>query len=87
MTGAHVPPGKLTLLTREGCGLCEEFAEDLVRLSTTLPLPPVETLDIDSDAELLRRYGHKIPVLLWDGVPVAITRLDPDEIGRLLKAR
>ncbi|MFM8585570.1 MAG: glutaredoxin family protein [Gammaproteobacteria bacterium] len=87
MTGGHVPPGKLTLLTREGCGLCEEFAEDLVRLSTTLPLPPVETLDIDSDPELSRRYGHKIPVLLWDGVPVAITHLDPGEIERLLKAR
>jgi len=87
VTGGHVPPGKLTLLTREGCGLCEEFAEDLVRLSTTLPLPPVETLDIDSDPELSRRYGHKIPVLLWDGVPVAITHLDPGEIERLLKAR
>lgn len=87
MTGGHVPPGKLTLLTREGCGLCEEFAEDLVCLSTTLPLPPVETLDIDSDPELLRRYGHKIPVLLWDGVPVAIIHLDPGEIERLLKAR
>lgn len=87
MTGAHVPPGKLTLLTREGCELCEEFAEDLVRLSTTLPLPPVEALDIDSDPELLRRYGHKIPVLLWDGVPVAVTHLDPGEIERLLKVR
>jgi hypothetical protein len=87
VTSAHVPPGKLTLLTREGCGLCEEFAEDLVRLSTTLPLPPVEALDIDSDPELLRRYGHKIPVLLWDGVPVAVTHLDPDEIERLVKAR
>jgi hypothetical protein len=87
VTGAHVPPGKLTLLTREGCELCEEFAEDLVRLSTTLPLPPVEALDIDSDPELLRRYGHKIPVLLWDGVPVAVTHLDPGEIERLLKVR
>jgi hypothetical protein len=87
VTGAHVPPGKLTLLTREGCELCEEFAEDLVRLSTTLPLPPVEALDIDSDPELLRRYGHKIPVLLWDGAPVAVTHLDPGEIERLLKVR
>jgi hypothetical protein len=52
-----------------------------------LPLPPVEALDIDSDPELLRRYGHKIPVLLWDGVPVAVTHLDPDEIERLVKAR
>lgn len=80
-------PGSLTLLTREGCGLCEEFAEELARLGTTLPLPPVEALDVDSDPELLRRYGHKIPVLLWDGVPVAVTYLDPGEIERLFKNR
>jgi hypothetical protein len=87
VTDARVAPGKLTLLTREGCGLCEEFAEDLFRLSTTLPLPPVEALDVDSDPELLRRYGHKIPVLLWDGVPVAVTHLDPGEIERLVRSR
>jgi hypothetical protein len=87
VTDARVAPGKLTLLTREGCGLCEEFAEDLLRLSTTLPLPPVEALDVDSDPELLRRYGHKIPVLLWDGVPVAVTHLDPGEIERLVRSR
>ena len=80
-------PGTLTLLTREGCGLCEEFAEELARLGGTLPLPPVEAMDIDSDPELLRRYGHKIPVLLWDGVPVAVTHLDPGEIERLFKNR
>ena len=87
MTDARAAPGKLTLLTREGCGLCEEFAEDLLRLSTTLPLPPVEALDVDSDPELLRRYGHKIPVLLWDGVPVAVTHLDPGDIERLVRSR
>ena len=87
MTDARAAPGKLTLLTREGCGLCEEFAEDLLRLSTTLPLPPVEALDVDSDPELLRRYGHKIPVLLCDGVPVAVTHLDPGEIERLVRSR
>ncbi|MFM7397300.1 MAG: glutaredoxin family protein [Gammaproteobacteria bacterium] len=87
MTEARVPAGQLTLLTREGCGLCEEFADELARLATTLPLPPVEALDVDSDPELLRRYGHKIPVLLWDGVPVAVTHLDPGEIERLVRVR
>jgi hypothetical protein len=52
-----------------------------------LPLPPLETLDVDSDPELLRRYGHKIPVLLWDGAPIAVTRLDPGEIERLFRLR
>ena len=82
-----VPAGKLTLLTREGCGLCEEFADELVQLGATLPLPPLESLDVDSDPELLRRFGHKIPVLLWDGAPIAVTHLDPGEIERLFRAR
>ena len=64
-------PGRLTLLTREGCGLCEEFADELAQLGGMLTLPPLETLDVDSDPEMLRRYGHKIPVLLWDGAPIA----------------
>ena len=87
MTAAKPPPGQLTLLTREGCGLCEEFADELVQLRSTLPLPPLELLDVDSDPEMLRRYGHKIPVLLWDGAPIAVTRLDPGEIERLFRAR
>jgi len=79
--------GRLTLLTREGCGLCEEFADELAQLGGMLTLPPLETLDVDSDPEMLRRYGHKIPVLLWDGAPIAVTRLDPGEIERLFRAR
>ncbi|MBU6378056.1 MAG: glutaredoxin family protein [Gammaproteobacteria bacterium] len=79
--------GRLTLLTREGCGLCEEFADELAQLRSTLPLPPLDSLDVDSDPELLRRFGHKIPVLLWDGAPIAVTRLDPAEIERLFRLR
>ncbi|MBM4234321.1 MAG: glutaredoxin family protein [Gammaproteobacteria bacterium] len=82
-----VNPGCLTLLTREGCGLCKEFADELAQLGGTLALPPLETLDVDSDPEMRRRYSHKIPVLLWDGAPIAVTRLDPGEIERLFRVR
>lgn len=85
--GRPVAPGRLTLLTREGCALCEEFAEELADVGARVPLPPLETLDVDSDPEMLRRYGHKVPVLLWDGVAVAVTRLDPAEIERLFRSR
>lgn len=79
--------GQLTLLTREGCGLCEEFAIELAELGGRFALPPVELLDVDSNPELLRRYGHKIPVLLWDGAPISVTHLDAGEIERLFRAR
>ncbi len=80
-------PGRLTLLTREGCGLCEEMADELAALGARLELPPVDSLDVDADPELLRRHGHRIPVLMWDGVPIAATRLDPAEIERLFRLR
>lgn len=78
---------RLTLLGREDCGLCEDMAEALQTLGAEMPLPPLDWADVDSDPDWQRRYGLKIPVLLWDGVPVATTRLDPDELRRLLRNR
>jgi hypothetical protein len=86
--GTHaLAPGRLTLLTREGCELCELFLEDLVRIAERTPLPPLDTRDVDEDPEWRRRFGHRIPVLLWDGVPVAAGRVDPAEIERLFRER
>jgi predicted thioredoxin/glutaredoxin len=78
---------KLTLLYREDCGLCEEMLLELEQLGQRVPLPPVESLDVDSDPELARRHGLHIPVLLLDGSVVCRTRLDPDELTRLLRVK
>ena len=85
--GRPVPGGQLVLLSREGCGLCEEFAEELQAFGTRRPLPPLEIQDVDSDSELRRRYGERIPVLLWDGVPIAVTHFDAAELERLFRPR
>ncbi len=58
---------------------------DLEALGRTLPLPPIEVVDVDSDPELTRRYGLKVPVLLLDGTPVCRHRLDAAELVRLLR--
>jgi hypothetical protein len=79
--------GGLTLLSRPGCGLCEEFLEELQQLSTTVLLPSVAVLDVDSDPLLSRRHGLDIPVLLLDGVVVCRHRLDRQELLRLLRPR
>ena len=85
------PPGapeySLTLLTRAECGLCEEMQHELAALRTRHALPPLTLLDVDSDRELQRRYGLKIPVLLLDQVPVCSGRLDPAELLRALRDR
>lgn len=78
---------KLTLLYREECGLCEEMLGQLQQLGRRIGLPPIETLDVDSDPELARRHGLHIPVLLLDGTVVCRTRLDEDELMRLLRVK
>lgn len=51
---------------RPGCHLCELVEADLQRLSRRYP-HQLELVDISRDAELLRRYGESIPVLLVGG--------------------
>jgi len=75
------------LLGRPGCGLCEEFEQDLARFAREFALPPVDKLDVDSDPELVRRWGLDIPVLLWEGTSVCQHRLDREELRRLLRNR
>jgi len=77
---------RLTLVQRRGCGLCEEMLGELGRLARTLELPAIEVVDVDSDAELNRRYGLNVPVLLLDGALVCRQRLDAAELARLLGA-
>jgi hypothetical protein len=82
------PPGpQLTVLSRDGCELCEELLLELAQLGTTVELPPIQVRDVDSDALLSRRYGLDVPVLLLDGVKVCQHRLDPQELVRLLRPR
>jgi predicted thioredoxin/glutaredoxin len=77
----------LTLVTRDDCELCEVMQAELSALSGALALPPVRLVDVDSDPELQRRYGLKVPVLLLDGELVCYGRLQADELRRLLVKR
>lgn len=84
---ARPPLDRLLLLGREDCGLCEQMREELGELASRCRLPPVVFADVDADPLWQRRYGCKIPVLLWGEQPIAVTRLDPDEILRLFRPR
>ncbi len=79
--------GQLTVLSRDGCELCEELLANLAQLATTVELPPIEVRDVDADALLQRRYGLDVPVLLLDGVKVCQHHLDERELLRLLRPR
>ena len=79
---------RLVLLTREGCGLCEEMQQALAVLASRHPHLPAWTLqDVDDDPVLARRHGLDVPVLLLDGVKVCQHQLDADALLRLLRPR
>lgn len=56
---------RLTLYARPGCHLCEEVS---VSLDEMIGPDSYLTVDIESDDDLLVRYGHRIPVLAVDDV-------------------
>jgi glutaredoxin-like protein DUF836 len=58
---------------------------DLRVLAQRISLPDISIVDVDSNTELQRRYGLKIPVLLLDSVPVCSHKLDAAELQRLLR--
>jgi hypothetical protein len=76
---------RLTLYSREGCHLCEELLAELAPWAAARGAS-VARLDVDADPVARRRYGHRIPVLLVDGEPVAYGRLDWDALERLWNA-
>jgi hypothetical protein len=77
---------RIVLYERAGCHLCEEAA---VLLDEMLGADRYDRVDIDTDGDLLVRYGHRIPVVTVDGVerlevPITgpdvralVARLDP----------
>ena len=78
-------PAGLVVITRKGCGLCDEMLQELAVLEREHALPPVSVIDVDSDAELVRQFGLKVPVLLLDGSVICHYTLNSNEVLRLLR--
>jgi hypothetical protein len=66
----------LVLYTRARCPLCEEMhhAIEAAGLGEGIELL---SIDVDSDTELVSRYGHEVPVLEIAGAKAFVGRLDP----------
>jgi Glutaredoxin-like domain (DUF836) len=77
---------RFVLYSRPGCLLCEELAAELAALPAARGYP-LDVVDVDTDAGARARFGHKIPVLLFDGELVCHGRLDVDEVHKTLKLR
>ena len=69
---------RVTLISRVGCHLCADAESVLDRI-----LPGQwSRVDVDSDVELQRDYGDRVPVVLLDGAEHGYWRI---EEARLLR--
>ena len=78
-------PAGLVVVSREGCGLCEDMLHGLAELERVHSRPPVAVVDVDSDPELVRQFGLKVPVLLLDGSVICHYTLNSNEVLRLVQ--
>jgi Glutaredoxin-like domain (DUF836) len=77
---------RLVLVSRVGCHLCDEGRE-VVRGVAEATATTWAEVDVDADAELLRRYSDKVPVVLLDGVERDFGRLDAQRLRDALGGR
>lgn len=66
---------RITLFSRPGCHLCDDVRVVVERVCADLEESYVE-VDIDSDEDLLDRFGEEIPVTFVDGKQHDFWRID-----------
>ncbi|WP_217705526.1 glutaredoxin family protein [Peristeroidobacter soli] len=64
------------MLSRAECSLCDQLLAELAGELSPEEAATVQVVDVDSDPELVRKYGHRVPVLLADDDFVCDYRLD-----------
>ncbi len=69
-------PARVTFYSRVGCHLCDDAREVVVRVCEDLGQTWVE-VDIDSDSDLVDRFGDEVPVTFVDGAQHDFWRVDP----------
>jgi predicted thioredoxin/glutaredoxin len=69
---------------REDCPLCDELLAGLLPWARDRGIA-VDLRDVDADPDSQRRYGHKVPVVLVDGLVAVSGHLDLVELDRLLR--
>jgi hypothetical protein len=74
---------QVVLYTREGCCLCDEAREVLVRVRERAPFH-FEERDIEADDVVFRTYLERIPVVTIDGVESFELFVDEAELRRRL---
>lgn len=71
----------MVLLTRTGCHLCEAAREAMARVADRTGVSWREA-DVESDIELEREYGDRLPVVLLDGAEHGYWQVEEDRLVR-----
>jgi glutaredoxin len=74
---------RVTLYGRPGCHLCDDARAVIARVCADLGEEYAE-VDIDSDPELLHRFGEEIPVTFVDGRQHDFWRVDEQRLRAAL---
>jgi glutaredoxin len=75
----------VTVVSRQGCHLCEVAEAEVARICTELDVEWAVT-DVDEDTELRAEYGDRVPVILIDGAEHGYWRLEEDRFRAALGA-
>jgi glutaredoxin len=73
----------VTLVTRQGCHLCEVAEAALARLATELGFS-LELIDVDSSRALANEYSDRVPVILIDGAEHGYWQLEEQRFRKAL---
>ena len=80
-------PALLRFVTRQNCPLCDAGKERVDRWAPRLGYQVVE-IDVDTDPELVGRFGDRVPVLLAGDRVVAEGRMPgPALVAGMLRLR
>jgi glutaredoxin len=74
---------EVVVYTRARCGLCHR-AEALVTREARRA--SVRFVDVDTDEDLVTRFGVRVPVVVVDGVEVAELEVAPGQVRRSVRA-
>lgn len=73
----------VTVVSRQGCHLCEVAEADVARICAELDVEWT-TVDVDADPELRAEYGDYVPVILVDGEQHGYWRVEEDRLRAAL---
>jgi hypothetical protein len=71
-------PARLTLISRDGCHLCEVAEQTLDRIASGQWV----RVDVAGSADLERDFGDRVPVLLLDGKEHGYWRIEEERLRR-----